>query len=473
MINKDKIIQTFTNNIQHLLAELVPSEKRRLVSLAVEIEKIDFAELAGALSESETDYLCWSQPESEFSFLGIGSLFTATADGNSRTTITEQKIEELREGFINNWNDFNLSGVPLILGGMKFSANYQSELWEDYHDSDWFIPNFLLLSFSGKTYLIYNFFPDNSGAQLILDKLDAFLNDLNVPKEKNDNPHDFSIVFSNEDDETEKNEWIEKVNRTLDEIRKGIFTKIVLSRSVSLKFDGAPGLSILLSELSKKYPRCFIFAFHKNNSTFFGASPERLAKLHDGIIEADALAGSLPRGETPEEDRRLEEELLNSEKNLAEQNVVVEFIAESFSDFTSDIEYNEKPVIRKLPNIQHLWTPIKAKLTEGQNVFSILKTIHPTPAICGSPWTVALDSIIKTENYDRGLFAGIVGWFNFNNEGEFAVSIRSAIIKGAELRAFAGCGIVEGSDPILEYEETKLKLKPILSLFKYEVANKS
>jgi len=473
LINKDKIVQTFNNGAQRLLAGLVPTEERRLISVAVEIEKINFRNLTDYFSAKKETFLFWERRESAYSFLGVGSLFTAAADGNNRTKQTERQIEELRDGFINNWDEFNLESLPLILGGMKFSANHTSELWNDFHDSEWFIPDFLLFSSGGKTFLIHNFFYCLKSENRFVENVEEFLNGLITSAPALKSGDEFLIVDSNEEDASEKNEWVEKVERTLEEIRKGIFTKIVLSRSISLKFDGSPNLSPLLAELSEKYPRCFIFAFHKNDSTFFGASPERLAKLHNGIIEADALAGSLPRGKTPEEDKRLEEELLNSKKNLAEQNVVVEFIAESFSDFTSDIEYSKEPIVRKLPNIQHLWTPIKAKLTEGQNVFSILKTIHPTPAICGSPWTVALDSIIKTENYDRGLFAGIVGWFNFNNEGEFAVSIRSAIVKGEELHAFAGCGIVEGSDPILEYEETKLKLKPILSLFKYETANKS
>ena len=123
--------------------------------------------------------------------------------------------------------------------------------------------------------------------------------------------------------------------------------------------------------------------------------------------------------------------------------------------------------------IQHLWTPIRAKLNNGRSVLTILKDLHPTPAICGTPYNSALLSIKESEEHDRGLYAGIIGWFNNNNHGEFAVAIRSAILKGNVLHAFAGCGIVEGSDPEAEYAETKLKLRPIFSLFDYESTNKS
>jgi menaquinone-specific isochorismate synthase len=223
-----------------------------------------------------------------------------------------------------------------------------------------------------------------------------------------------------------------------------------------------------LKNLANNYPRCYIFAYAKNESIFFGASPEKLAKISDGWVEADALAGSTPRGKDRAEDEKLAGELLRSSKNLNEQNAVVEFITNSFSSFTEQIFFDEKPKIRKLSNIQHLWTPIKAKLKPGNTIFSILKEIHPTPAICGVPWTSALDFIRATEGYNRGLYAGIIGWFNFEQQGEFAVSIRSALLKNTELYAFAGCGIVEGSDPEQEFEETELKLKPILSLFDNE-----
>jgi menaquinone-specific isochorismate synthase len=95
----------------------------------------------------------------------------------------------------------------------------------------------------------------------------------------------------------------------------------------------------------------------------------------------------------------------------------------------------------------------------------ILSELHPTPAVCGYPKETALNLIKKIENQRRGLYSGIIGWFNPNNEGEFAVAIRSAVTYGNKLIAYAGSGIVEGSEPDAEFEETEMKLKPILSLF--------
>jgi menaquinone-specific isochorismate synthase len=251
----------------------------------------------------------------------------------------------------------------------------------------------------------------------------------------------------------------------LEEIDSGNVQKIVLSRQVDLELESNIEISKIIKKLGERYPKCYVFAFRKNDSIFFGASPEKLAKISNGWIEADALAGSVARGDTKEKDDLLANTLLTSKKDLAEQKIVVSFIRDSFSQFCDEITFDENPIIRKLPNIQHLWTLIKGKIDSEQSIFTILKELHPTPAICGVPWNKALDSIIEMEPHDRGLFSGMIGWFNFNNEGEFAVAIRSALLKDKSIHAFAGCGIVIGSDAEFEYTESELKLKPILSLF--------
>jgi len=129
------------------------------------------------------------------------------------------------------------------------------------------------------------------------------------------------------------------------------------------------------------------------------------------------------------------------------------------------VEIDKNPIVKKLPNIQHLQTSVTGKLKSKDLIFKIISSLFPTPAVCGIPKEQSLKMIEKTEDFDRGLFAGVIGWFNADNYGEFFVTIRSALVKDNKLYAYAGCGIVEGSDPKEEYEETQLKLKPILSLF--------
>ncbi len=439
----------------------------KIVSYAFGIKKESFENASQNLGSFSEKFFYTGKANENMSFAGIGSVMDVEHNGIQRVTDSSNSIQDLHSSFYNNFNDEDLTSVPLFVGGMKFSPEEKDTLWEMYSDSDWFIPKYLFLRLDDRYFLITNFYCERISPAEILDDYKEALNKYCVSTVIPEF-YEVSIVESNNEDVNEKIRWTQQVNNALKKIRAGEFQKIVLSRQVIFKLGGEPNLYLLLKQLERDYPKCYIFAFKKGDSVFFGASPEKLAKVSNGWVEADALAGSISRGNTPEEDLKLEAELLNSEKNLKEQKAVVEFIRDSFSSFSEEIIYNEKPQIRKLANIQHLWTPIKARLKTNSSIFSILKDIHPTPAICGVPWTNALVSIKKMENHSRGLFAGMVGWFNFDNEGEFAVAIRSAILKADHVHAFAGCGIVEGSDPESEFEETELKLQPILSLFKDE-----
>ena len=127
--------------------------------------------------------------------------------------------------------------------------------------------------------------------------------------------------------------------------------------------------------------------------------------------------------------------------------------------------HSNKIPLKKLHNIQHLHTVLNSELVEDTNMFEIIEAIYPTAAICGEPRDKALSLIKKIEDYKRGLYSGLIGYFNLNDEGEFVVGIRSALLHENKLFAYAGCGIVEGSDPEKEFQETELKLKVDFVLF--------
>ena len=464
-------MRTQTENLLKFREDVKLKTSRRfsektLLSFVSRVDSINFDSILYSQQNTKGSFFYWNIPANNFTIFCSDSIFSISESGTQRAENTEKRISAFQNNFFSNWEEFNISSVPLIVGGMKFSTDDNNELWQDFADSEWKIPKNILLKDSSGSFLITNFFLSDS----IEDVTKSFCSGYELlTNDKTNGTHElryYKVVDQNIDEE--KLSWTEKVNSALNKISKNEIQKIVLSRKVQLKFESTPTLYKMLSKLSIDFPKCYVFAFKNNNSIFFGASPEKLAKISNGWIEADALAGSFPRGKDLFEDEIFEKELLNSKKNLAEQKAVVEFIEESFKDFSDEIIYEKEPIIRKLSNIQHLWTPIKAKLNKQYTIFHLLKSIHPTPAICGAPWTVALNNIKQLENFERGLFAGITGWFNFENEGEFAVSIRSALLKGNNLFAFAGCGIVEGSDPDLEFEETELKLKPILSLFENE-----
>ncbi len=164
-----------------------------------------------------------------------------------------------------------------------------------------------------------------------------------------------------------------------------------------------------------------------------------------------ALAGSAPRGKTEEEDRCFGTELLLSEKNKEEHEIVVAMIRDTLTTFCSEVLVTDTPQLLQLKNIQHLKTPIFGQLLPGYSILDAVQTLHPTPAVGGFSRQAALEAIRADQNLDRGWYAGPIGWIDGNGNGEFAVALRSALIKDNKAVLFVGCGIVADSHPENEY----------------------
>ncbi len=404
--------------------------------------------------------LYWRKPSENFAFFSIGSIkeFTSSESGQ-----IIDKVNSVRANFKSNIEEFSENNFPYIVGGVKFNGKSDSEIWGDFNFNNWFIPRISFILINGFHFIEINALPDESFSDIKNEVNEsigvAFLppdeesGDEGIkPKIKKNGNHDKII-------------WDKKITEALRLIINNELDKIVVSRFVNHTLSGAPDYHNILSELSSSFPFCIIFGFNSGNSFFFGATPETLFSVNNSELETDALAGSISRGKNIYEDDTLANELLASDKNLREHKKVVDFLISRLEKHTSSIMYKDTPKIRKLRNIQHLWTPIRAKLKNNVNLLSILYDIHPTPAVCGSPQNIAYKHIPLIENFERGLFTGVIGWFNFSDVGDFSVAIRSGLIKGNELNAYAGCGIVNGSDADEEFIETKLKLQPVLSLF--------
>lgn len=441
-------------------------------TLASFVLKADDSLMIQKVKKLSLDYeksFYWEIPDKNTRMLALGELISVSENGKGRFAAIEKRIKLIKENFVSNWHEYEGVSIPLFVGGMKFTSENESEVWENYSDSNWFAPKILILSEGSDVYIIYNFLlSSDSLKEKLKNEFELKISSLFSPKENHNptsKPQIQSIAGNTPKD---KKKWMESVKKVISLIEAGELKKVVLSRCLELKLNEEPYIYDLLEQLKQNYPGCYLFAFHSGKSTFFGASPEKLVRMNEEWVEADALAGSAPRGKDELEDKMFEEQLLKSNKDLHEHNTVVSYIGSLFSGFSKHIDYDSVPKIKKLKNIQHLWTPVRVKLSTDHKIFNIMECLHPTPAVCGIPQIEALNTIKKIEDYHRGMYAGIIGWFNFNKEGEFAVAIRSALLKGKKLYAFAGGGIVEGSDPALEYKETELKLRPILALFNNE-----
>jgi menaquinone-specific isochorismate synthase len=252
------------------------------------------------------------------------------------------------------------------------------------------------------------------------------------------------------------------VQRALQSIAAGQFDKIVLAKALDITANQPFNLIGSLQNLRDRYPNCYRFsASCGNGETFIGASPERLVAVHDRQLKTEALAGSAPRGATIVEDEGFAAQLLDSDKEAREHQLVIDFITQRLASLDIQAQLAE-PRLLRLPNIQHRHTPITATMPAQGHILDVVGGLHPTPAVAGWPRAIACQHIPQYEDFDRGWYAAPIGWVDTQGNGEFAVGIRSALLKGNQARLFAGAGIVAGSDPERELNEVQMKLQALL-----------
>jgi len=252
--------------------------------------------------------------------------------------------------------------------------------------------------------------------------------------------------------------YVNAVRSAVDRIGAGEFQKIVLARVKDVHAAEPLHPMQALHRLRQRFEQCYAFSLANGaGQSFIGASPERLLRVHGGLLQTEALAGSAPRGETPEEDLTLGEALLGSEKQRHEQRLVLDAIVRNLAPLGLQLEFAKLPQLRRLDNVQHLRTPIRAALPVGVRALDVLSRLHPTPAVGGVPQAAACAGIRAMENFPRGLYAGALGWVDSRGNAEFFVGLRSALIAGHDARLYAGAGIVGESVPEEELAETELK----------------
>jgi isochorismate synthase len=217
-----------------------------------------------------------------------------------------------------------------------------------------------------------------------------------------------------------------------------------------------------MHSLRGAYPDCYRFLIADGEgNAFLGASPERLVRLAEDQVLTEAVAGTL-RCEAGDDAQALAQELAGSDKNRAEHRIVLDHLLEALKPACETIEAPPAPEAMRLPHLLHLRTQVVGRARAGAHVLDLVSRLHPTPAVAGWPRPEALAWIARVEAEDRGWYAGPVGWVDANGNGDFAVGIRSITVQDRVARIFAGAGIVEGSDPELEWREIDLKMKGIL-----------
>ncbi len=256
-------------------------------------------------------------------------------------------------------------------------------------------------------------------------------------------------------------DWCATVATAIDEIEAGRYQKVVLARPADIQGDDGIDTGLVLERLAGRYERCFLFKMVQGANTWLGATPELLCQVRKGSVSTVALAGSVPRGGDPSADDALAARLLGDAKERHEHALVVHALREGLAPFCSELEVPAEPEILRVANIQHLRTPITGRLLHGEDVMTVVAALHPSPAVGGWPRAEAVAAIDRLEGMDRGWYAGPIGRVGLDGDGEFAVGLRSGLIRGSAARFYAGAGIVHGSDPEREFAETETKFRPL------------
>jgi menaquinone-specific isochorismate synthase len=257
-------------------------------------------------------------------------------------------------------------------------------------------------------------------------------------------------------------EWMDAVRTALGRIEEGVLEKVVLSRRIRVSARARFPVWPVLHRLRQGSPDCYHFGFRlAHDRSFVGASPECLFRLKGREIETECIAGTVERGVDAATDRQLSDWLLASEKDRREHFYVVEDCLQCLGGICESMNADMTPRVLSLSTLQHLSTQVRGTLKAGVAVGDILRLLHPTPAVGGTPRDTALAAIRELEPNPRGWYAGPVGWWE-PDRAEFAVGIRSAMIAGSEAHVFAGAGIVSGSTPEREWHETQSKAHAFL-----------
>jgi len=425
----------------------------RVVSRTCDAPEVSFGSF---LSAREGPRVGWAAPDG-LEFVGAGAAAGVTAAGSDRFDRLRAEAETLLAGV-----DHEGPAVarPRLVGGFAFDDADPGPPWTDgaFPVAGFVLPRVALTRTDEGTRLtVSGYGADPDEVETALATARERVDDLPRMRSAGRPPGITGTRFA-----VSRAAWTASVERAIERIRAGErgLRKVVLATALEADLAGPLDLPATLERLRRTHPSCFRVLVQPGERALFGAPPERLARVRGRRVETEALAGSVPRGETPEDDIDLAASLVDSEKLQHEQRLVVEAIRDQLTPL-GDVSVGDQEV-RRLATIQHLRTPLSATLDDDAHVLRIVEALHPTPAVGGLPPDPARAIIRETEPFDRGWYAAPVGWFDAAGDGEFAVAIRSAIAGPRTATLFAGNGIVADSDPDEEWAEIQHKFRPVL-----------
>ncbi len=259
-----------------------------------------------------------------------------------------------------------------------------------------------------------------------------------------------------------KEEFCDMVEKARHYIFEGDIFQVVLSNRLEADFTGS--LLNTYRMLRTINPSPYMFYFRGDDIEVAGASPETLVKLKDGVLHTFPLAGTRPRGETPDIDKQLEKELLADEKECAEHNMLVDLGRNDIgkiSEFGS-VEVEKYMSVQRFSHVMHIGSTVKGQIKEGKTALDAVDAILPAGTLSGAPKIRACEIINELENNKRGIYGGAIGYIDFTGNLDTCIAIRIAYKKNGKVFVRSGAGIVADSVPENEYKECINKAKAVM-----------
>jgi menaquinone-specific isochorismate synthase len=393
-------------------------------------------------------------------------------------------LQEARGKFVLGWgarresHSFPDDQESVWLGGKSFFAGFNVDppslkpakvnIWQDFPERYFFVPRFFVEgNIEQDTFTFYG-----EGTSDAEDKAwENFLKETQLRKAEDSQRLDSMLNLGSVLTPHARREWDALCEKIEAALLGNQLTKVVPARKKTFISDSKIDAGqVFFRFLAKANANTNVFAFRHNQDVMIGATPEMLFSAkrdqEQFLVQVPAIAGTRPRGKTATEDSALAKQLLESDKENREHQIVVKFICDKLAGLGTLGEVPETPIILQLPKLQHLFTNITASLRNQARVWSLLDSLHPTPAVGGFPQAAALELLCRYELWERGYFASPLGYL-LNNKGEsgFVVGIRSCLISDTKVHVFAGAGYVAGSSADDEWTETKQKLDSVLHVF--------
>ncbi|MFN8621639.1 MAG: isochorismate synthase [Chloroflexota bacterium] len=435
---------------------------RGVATAAVAVPRLDPVALAGAALDAGLETAAWLRPSDGLAMVGIGRAWATEPAGDDRFRAAEAAWTELMTGPVMDpaGPERDAGAGPVLLGGLGFLGERAADRgpWAPFPVASLVLPSLLYRERAGGASLTVAVAPgedperlESTWASLVR----AAATRVRVAGRRG-RPTGVRSV-------PDAPGWARLVGLMSGAVGRGRLDKVVLARRVDLELGAAADPSVVLGALAAGAPESAAFLFARGGRVFLGATPERLARVEGQAFRTVAIAGSTRRGRDAAEDAALAAALLASDKDREEHAIVVDELRARLAPLASDLRVAPGPGVLALRDLQHLVTPVEGVLRERAGILTLAGLLHPTPAVGGAPADAALAMIAEHEGFDRGWYAGPVGWAGADGDGELMVALRSGVLDGARASLFAGCGIVADSDPGREWAESRMKLRPMLA----------